>query len=177
MKKTLLIFFSLISISCAFNSTTPEYIPAWWQKEETGTICSYGTGVHDKEHIARLAAQNDAYYKFPPIITKYLNDYVAQYCIEPGDDMIQKELDRIFLNFNNYYMNIKSPAMTLGYSEAIRMKIKGKTHYKYFVQLLISESDLKAAFVEYLQTTDLYILPKLRILLKNASGSFSPSCS
>ncbi|MCF7793020.1 MAG: hypothetical protein K9N09_03800 [Candidatus Cloacimonetes bacterium] len=166
MKKIIPVLISQILISCYFNSQNREYLPVWWEKEEPGYVCSYGIGVNDKEHIARLAAQNDAYYNYPDIITKYMNDFVAKNCIEPGDEQIQKKLDRIFLNFNNYYTNIKSPAISVGLSESIELRLKGKKHFKYFVQLQISDTDLHAAFVEYLETSDLYILPKLRLVLK-----------
>lgn len=159
--------FTIFISTCSFFSQSKEYFPVWWQEEQTELICSYGIGIHHQQHISRLAAQNNAYYEFPEIISKYLNDYVATNCIEPGDEQIQKELDRIFQNFNNYYINIESTDISLGFSEQIELKIKGKKSYKNFVQLHINNKDLHKAFVKFLETSDLYILPKLRNILKD----------
>ncbi|HPR18755.1 MAG TPA: hypothetical protein PLD62_10975 [Candidatus Cloacimonadota bacterium] len=166
MKKINLIWiFLLLLISCAVNKV--EYFPIWWQTETEGVVTGYGTGANDLENIAKLAAQNDAYNQFTKVIIKYLNDYVATNCIEPGDEQIQRELDRIFLSFTKHFQSLTTPKITIGNSEATSIKIDGKIHLKYFVSLQIQQSEIRADFVDFLDTSDLYISPKLRSVLRN----------
>jgi hypothetical protein len=166
MKKILIILSLIIFISCSINKQETEYYPFWWEQDVEGQISSFGIGVNKEDNTSRFASQNDAYHRLPGKIAIYLNDYVSENCIEPGDTQIQKELDRIFRHYLKYFNSIEKPDIKLDQCEFKRIKIEGKNSIKYFTRIYVTQEFLHASFVEFLDTTDLYILPKLRSVLK-----------
>jgi len=56
--------------------------------------------------------------------------------------------------------------ISIGESEFVRVKIAGKNNIDYFMRLFVIKKDLHAKFIEFLDTSDYYILPKLRIVLR-----------
>jgi hypothetical protein len=160
-------FLLLITLSsCSWTQKQGDYYPDWWLEHEEGRISFYGIGSHDQQHIARLAAQNDAFQKIRNPIFLHLNTYVAENCIEPGDEEIQKELDRIFLNFCNYLINLENPEIILNKAEVNKMKVSGEIKFTYFVQMQINQNNLHKSMLNYLKTSDLYIHPSLKMVLK-----------
>ncbi len=163
MKKTILLLVILITISCAANKQADHTIPVWWNIQKEGYIISCAEAQNPEEHMAKLAANNIAFQTYPIKINKYLNNYVAENCITPGDDVIQAELDKIFKHFTNYLINIAEVQIEMG--ETSTIPVKG-SQVKYFVQLKIEQKYLHGEFVEFLETSDLYINLKLRAVLK-----------
>ena len=159
MKKTILLFMILITISCAINKSA---MPAWWNVEAEGYIISCAEAENPEEYLAKLAAKNIAFQTYPIKINKYLNEYVAENCIAPGDKTIQAELDKVFSHFTNYLMNIADVKIEIG--ETNTLQIKGKT--RYFVQLKIEHKYLHREFIEFLTTSDLYMNLKLKAVLR-----------
>lgn len=162
MKNPILLLIILITISCAVNQPTRLTKPLWWNAPEEGYVISCAEAQNPEEYMAKLAANNIAFQTYPIKINKYLNNYVAENCITPGDEMIQAELDKVFKHFTNYLMNIADVRIEIG--ETYIIPIKGKV--KYFVQLKIKHKFLHGEFVEFLETSDLYINLKLRAVLK-----------
>ena len=162
MKKPILLFIILITISCAANKQVTPAIPVWYNAPEEGYVISCAEAQNPEEHMAKLAANNIAFQTYPIKINKYLNSYVAENCITSGDEKIQAELDEVFKHFTNYLMNIADVQIELG--ETYIIPIKGKV--KYFVQLKIEQKYLHGKFVEFLETSDLYMNLKLRAVLK-----------
>jgi len=162
MKKTILLLVILITISCAANRQIKPSIPVWFNAQEDGFIISCAEAQNPEEHMAKLAANNIAFQTYPIKINKYLNNYIAENCIAPGDEAIQAELDKVFKHFTNYLMNIANVKIEMG--ETYIIPIKGKV--RYFVQLKIEQKYLHGEFVEFLETSDLYMNLKLRAVLK-----------
>ena len=162
MKKIILLLITLITISCTVNKQIKPIIPVWYNAQEEGYIISCAEAESYEEYLAILAAKNIAFQTYPIKITKYLNNYVAENCITPGDDMIQAELDKVFNHFTNYLINIADVQIEMG--ETYTVPIKGNV--KYFVQLKIEQKYLHGEFVKFLGTSDLYINLKLRAVLK-----------
>ncbi|MCK5050254.1 MAG: hypothetical protein KAS53_00850 [Candidatus Cloacimonetes bacterium] len=163
MKKVILLFIIFVTISCAVNKKVTPTIPVWWNIQKEGYILSYAEAESYEEYLAKLAANNIAFQTYPIKINKYLNNYVAVNCITPGDEDIQKELDKVFNHFTNYLMNVADVQMELG--EIYIIPIRGKS-VRCFVQLKIEQKYLHGKFVEFLETSDLYINLKLRAVLK-----------
>lgn len=164
-----IISFALIMIilsACSLSNQSAQQFPAWWQEQEPGQICSYGFAVHQEENIARLAAQNDAFHNFKGLIMIHLNSYVAENCIEPGDELIQAELQKIFQYFINYLMNLDQPAIEMGESSFDHSRIKTNKVVRCYAQLKMEQRYLHNEFVEFLATADFYIAPKLRSVLR-----------
>jgi len=162
MKKVILLLITLITISCSINKQDKPAIPLWFNAQEDGYIISCAEAENFEEYLAKLAAKNIAFQTYPVKINKYLNNYVAENCIAPGDEVIQAELDKIFTHFTNYLMNIAEVQIVMG--ETYTVIIKGKL--KCFVQLKIEQKYLHGEFVEFLETSDLYMNLKLRNVLK-----------
>lgn len=162
MKKIILLLIILITISCAVNKQGNPEIPVWWKVQEEGYIISYAETESYEEYLAKLAAKNIAFQTYPIKINKYLNNYVAENCIATEDEMIQVELDKVFNHFTNYLMNIADIRIEMGKTYTI--PIKGKV--RCFVQLKVKQKYLHGKFVEFLDTSDLYINLKLRAVLK-----------
>ena len=168
MKK--LIFFAflifLILISCSINKQESKYYPIWWDQQAEGEISSFGRGIHEDEKTSRFIAQNDAFQKISGQIAFHLNQYVSENCIAPGDEQIQNELDKIFRRFMSYFKNIEKPEISIGESEFVSIKIKRKSNIEYFTQLYVEKKYVHASFVEFLDTADFYINPKLMNVLR-----------
>ena len=162
MKKIILLLIIIITISCAVNKQVKPAIPVWWKIQEEGYVISCAEAESYEEYLAKLAAKNIAFQTYPIKINKYFNNYVAENCIAPGDEAIQAELDKVFKHFTNYLMNIADVQIEMG--ETHTVLIKGKV--KCFVQLKIEQKYLHGEFVEFLETSDLYINLKLRAVLK-----------
>ena len=158
----LLLLVILITVSCAVNKQIASAIPVWYNAPEEGYVISCAEAQNPEEHMAKLAANNIAFQTYPIKINKYLNKYVAENCITPGDEAIQAELDEVFKHFTNYLMNIADVKIEMG--ETYIIPIKGKV--RYFVQLKIEQKYLHGEFVEFLETSDLYMNLKLRAVLK-----------
>ena len=158
----LLLLVILITVSCMVNKQVTPVIPVWYNAPEEGYVISCAEAQNPEEHMAKLAANNIAFQTYPIKINKYLNNYVAENCITPGDEVIQMELDKVFKHFTNYLMNIADVQIEIG--ETYIIPIKGKV--KYFVQLKIEQKYLHGEFVEFLETSDLYMNLKLRAVLK-----------
>ena len=107
---TILIF--AIQTSCSINKQESNFTPNWWQLQEENSISSFGKGINKDEKTARFAAQNDAFKKISRQIVFHLNQHVAENCIASGDEVIQKELDKIFRYFVNYFNNIEKPEIS-----------------------------------------------------------------
>ena len=163
MKKVILLLIILITISCSLNKQAESTIPLWYNAPEDGFIVSCAEAENPEEYMAKLAAKNIAFQTYPVKINKYLNNYVADNCITAGDEMIQAELDKVFKHFTNYLMNIADVKIEMGETHTI--PIKG-SHVRYFVQLKIEQKYLHGEFANFLETSDLYIIPKLRVVLK-----------
>ena len=159
-----ILIFSILT-SCSQNKQQKSY-PYWWKLSVENEISSYGFGIHSDEKTARFAAQNSAYQQLSGQIGNYLNKYVAENCIASGDEVIQKELDKIFTHFIKYFKNIEKPEISIGESESVKIKINKKQNIEYFVRLYINEKYVHTKFVEFLDTSDLYMNPKLRSVLK-----------
>ncbi|MEA2096860.1 MAG: hypothetical protein U9P73_09250 [Candidatus Cloacimonadota bacterium] len=163
MKKIILLLIILITISCTVNKQVKPAIPVWWKVQEEGYVISCAEAENPEEHMAKLAANNIAFQTYPIKVNKYLNNYVAENCITPGDDMIQAELDKVFKHFTNYLMNIADVQIEMGEQSTIQTK---GGMIKCFVQLKIEQKYLHGEFVEFLETSDLYMNLKLRAVLK-----------
>ena len=164
MKKPILLLVILITISCSMvKRQTEPAIPVWYNAPEEGYVISCAEADNPEEYMAKLAAKNIAFQTYPVKIDKYLNNYVAENCIAAGDEVIQKELDKVFKHFTNYLMNIADVQIEMG--ETYIIPVKG-SHVKYFVQLKIEQKYLHGEFVKFLETSDLYINLKLRAVLK-----------
>lgn len=165
MCKSLIILLLIIltTISCSVNKQATQTIPVWWNVQEEGYVISCAEAENPEEHMAKLAAKNIAFQTYPTKIHKHLNNYVAENCITQGDGAIQTELDKVFKHFTNYLMNIADVRIELG--ELSIIPIKGKS-VKCFVQLKIKQKYLHGEFVEFLETSNLYINLKLRAVLK-----------
>jgi len=163
MNKVILLLIILITISCAVNERVNPAIPVWWNVQEEGYVISCAEAESYEEYLAKLAAKNIAFQTYPTKIHKYLNNYVAKNCIAPGDEIIQAELDKVFKHFTNYLMNVADVRIEMGETSVIPVKGKGKRCY---VQLKIEQKYLHGEFVEFLETSDLYINLKLRNVLK-----------
>ena len=163
MKKVILIFIILITISCAVNKQANPAIPLWYNAPEEGYVISCAEAESYEEYLAKLAAKNIAFQTYPIKINKYLNNYVAENCIAAGDEVIQKELDKVFKLFTNYLMNIADVQIEMG--ETYIIPVKG-SQIKYFVQLKIEQKYLHEEFIVFLETSDLYMNLKLRNALK-----------
>ena len=159
----ILLLIILITISCAVIKQATQTIPVWYNVTEEGFIISCAEAESYEEYLAKLAAKNIAFQTYPIKINKYLNNYVAENCIAPGDEIIQAELDKVFKHFTNYLMNIADVQIELG--ELSIIPIKGKS-VKCFVQLKIEQKYLHEEFIEFLETSDLYFNFKLRAVLK-----------
>ena len=160
---TILIF--LILTSCSQNKLEKSY-PYWWKLSVENEISSFSSGIHSDEKTAKFAAQNLAYRQLSGQIGDYLNKYVAENCIVPGDEVIQKELDKIFTHYISYFKNIEKPEISIGESESVKIKINKKQNIEYFVRLYVDEKYVHTKFAEFLDTSDLYINPRLREVLK-----------
>ena len=163
MRKLIILIIILITISCVVNKQNKPAIPIWYNAQEEGYVISCAEAENPEEHMAKLAAKNIAFQTYPFKINKYLNNYVAENCITAGDEVIQAELDKIFKHFTNYLMNIADVKIEMG--ETHTFLVKG-SQVKYFVQLKIEQKYLHGEFVEFLETSDLYINLKLRAVLK-----------
>jgi len=164
MNKIIILLVTLITISCSMvTKQTEPTIPIWYNTMEEGYVISCAEAENPDEYLARLAAKNIAFQTYPAKIQKHLNDYVAENCITPGDEKIQAELDKIFTHFMNYLMNVEEPKMEMGESSVIKVPGKG---IRCYVQLKMEKPYLHAKFVEFLETSDLYINLKLRNILK-----------
>ncbi len=163
MKKINLLLIILITIACAVNKQADLAIPVWYNAQEEGFVISCAEAQNPEEYMAKLAANNIAFQTYPNKINKYLNSYVAENCIAPGDEDIQKELDKVFKHFINYLMNIANVQIEMGETHTI--PVKG-SQVKYFVQLKIEKKYLHGKFVEFIETSDLYMNLKLRAVLK-----------
>ena len=163
MKKTILLLITLITISCALNQPTRLANPLWFNAPEEDYVISCAEANNPDEYLAKLAAKNIAFQTYPIKISKHLNNYVAENCIAPGDEMIQAELNKVFKHFTNYLMNIADVRIEMG--ENYTIPVKG-SHVRCFVQLKIEQKYLHGEFVEFLETSDLYINLKLRTVLK-----------
>ena len=163
MNKLLIFLTILITISCTVNKQVKPAIPVWWNAPEDGFIVSCAEAQNPEEHMAKLAANNIAFQTYPIKINKYLNNYVAENCIAPGDEDIQAELDKVFKHFTNYLMNVADVQMEMGETHTI--PVKG-SQVKYYVQFKIEQKYLHGEFVEFLETSDLYMSLKLRAVLK-----------
>ena len=159
-----ILIFSLLA-SCSHNKQLKSY-PYWWNLSVENEISSYGSGIYSDEKTAKFTAQNSAYQQFSGQIGNHLNKYVAENCIASGDEVIQKELDKIFTHFISYFKNIEKPEISIGESESVIIKINKKQNIKYFVRLYIDEKYVHTKFVEFLDKSDLYMNPKLREVLK-----------
>jgi hypothetical protein len=169
MKKLIFYFLVIVclcAISCSINKQTARFLPLWWDQPVEGEISSFGSGIHPDEKTARFAAQNDAYQKINGKIAGYLNQHIANNCIESGDEQLQTELDKIFRHFLNYFANLKKPEITSGEDEFVRITVDRKNSIEYFTRLYLDNKYVNAEFVEFLETSDIYILPKLRNVLK-----------
>ncbi len=163
MKKAISLLIILITISCTVNKQVKLAVPVWWKVPEEGYVISCAEAENPDEYLARLAAKNIAFQTYPIEINKYLNNYVADNCITPGDENIQAELDKVFKYFTNYMMNVAEVKIIKGEESVIQVSGKGKRCY---VQLKIEQEYLHRKFVEFLETSDLYINRKLRAILK-----------
>jgi len=164
MNKIFLILIVLITISCSMVKKQIEpTVPIWYNAMEEGYVISCAEAESPDEYLARLAAKNIAFQIYPTKIIKHLNDYVSENCITPGDETIQAELDKIFNHFTKYLMNVEEPKMEMGGSAVIKVKGKG---VRCYVQLKMEQPYLHAKFVEFLETSDLYMNPSLRNILK-----------
>ena len=163
MNKILIFLIILITISCAVNKQEIQTIPSWFNVIEKGYVISCAEAESYEGYLARLAAKNIAFQTYPIKINKYLNNYVADNCIAPGDEVIQAELDKLFKHFTNYLMNIADVRIEMCETFVIPVKGKGKRCY---VQLKIEQKYLHGKFVEFLETSDLYINLRLRNVLK-----------
>jgi len=165
MNKILLILIVLITISCSMVKKPVEpTIPIWYNAMEEGYVISCAEAENPDEYLARLAAKNIAFQAYPNKIQKHLNEYVAENCITPGDEQIQAELDKVFNHFIRHLMNVAEPKMEMG--ESTVMKVPGKG-MRCYAQLKMEQSYLHAEFVNFLETSDLYMNPKLRNILKD----------
>jgi len=163
MKNPILLFITIIIISCSVNQQLDHVKPLWFNAPEDGFIVSCAEAENPDEYLARLAAKNIAFQTYPIKINKYLNSYVAENCISQGDEVIQKELDKIFNHFINYLINIADVEIEMG--EVYVTSIRGKGE-RCYVQLKIEQKYLHGKFVEFLETSDLYMNLKLRAILK-----------
>ena len=163
MKSSIILFITLIIISCSVNKKLDHVKPLWFNAPEDGYIISCAEAENPDEYLARLAAKNIAFQTYPIEINKYLNNYVADNCITPGDENIQAELDKVFKYFTNYMMNVAEVKIIKGEESVIQVPGKGNRCY---VQLKIKQEYLHGKFVEFLETSDLYINRKLRAVLK-----------
>ncbi|MDP8267894.1 MAG: hypothetical protein P9L97_04120 [Candidatus Tenebribacter davisii] len=164
MKKNILLLITIITISCSMVKKQTELaIPVWYKAQVEGYVISCAEAENPDEYLARLAAKNIAFQTYPTKIQKHLNDYVAENCITPGDETIQAELDKIFNHFTKYLMNVEEPKMEMG--ESVVIKVKGKG-VRCYVQLKMEQPYLHAKFVQFLETSDLYMIPSLRNILK-----------
>ena len=163
MKSSIILFITLIIISCSVNKKLDHVKPLWFYAPEDGYIISCAEAENPDEYLAKLAAKNIAFQTYPIEINKYLNNYVADNCITPGDENIQAELDKVFKHFTNYMMNVADVKIIKGEESVIQVPGKGKRCY---VQLKIEQKYLHGEFVEFLETSDLYINRKLRAVLK-----------
>ncbi|MDO9577334.1 MAG: hypothetical protein Q7J16_05575 [Candidatus Cloacimonadales bacterium] len=161
----IIVVFSILN-SCSINKQEAKFFPLWWQQQDKESISSFGQGINADEKTARFAAQNDAYKKISGQAAYYLNQHVAENCIAPGDKQIQNELDNIFRHFMNYFNNIEKPEITIGESEFVRVTIDRKNKIEYFIRLYVESKYVHSKFVEFLDTTDRYMNPKLRAVLK-----------
>jgi len=159
----LLLLIILVTISCTTNKQVKPSIPVWFNAPEDGFIISCAEAESPDEYLARLAAKNIAFQTYEIKINKYLNSYVAENCITPGDEMIQAELDKIFTHFTNYLINITDVQIIKGEESVVQVPGKGERCY---VQLKIEQKYLHGKFVEFLETSDLYMNLKLRNVLK-----------
>jgi len=162
MKNPILLFITLIIISCSVNKQLDTVKPLWFNAQEDGFIISCAEAENPDEYLARLAAKNIAFQTYPIKINNYLNSYVAENCITPGDEDIQKELDKVFNHFTNYLMNVADVQMELGEVHVTSIRGKGERCY---VQLKIEQKYLHGTFVEFLKTSDLYMNLKLKAVL------------
>lgn len=163
MKKIVILLIIHITISCSMVKKPAEpVVPIWYNMSEQGYVISCAEAENPEEYMAKLAANNIAFQIYPIKVNKYLNNYVAENCITPGDEVIQAELDKVFKHFTNYVLNIADVKIEIG--ETYTVPIKGKV--KYFVQLKIEQKYLHGEFVEFLETSDLYINLKLKAVLK-----------
>ena len=163
MKNPILLFITIIIISCSVNQQLDHVKPLWFNAPEDGYIISCAEAESYEEYLAKLAANNIAFQTYPNKINKYLNNHVAENCIAPGDELIQAELDKIFKHFTNYLMNITDVQIELG--EVYVASISGKGE-RCYVQLKIDQKYLHGKFVEFIETSDLYINLKLKAVLK-----------
>ncbi|MDP8202519.1 MAG: hypothetical protein P9M11_10330 [Candidatus Tenebribacter burtonii] len=163
MNKIFLILIVLLSISCSMiKKQTEPTVPIWYKVQEEGYVISCAEAESYEEYLAKLTAKNIAFQTYPIKIEKYLNNYVADNCITSGNNAIQAELDKVFKHFTNYLMNIADVQIELG--EVYTIPIKG-SHVKCYVQLKIEQKFLHQEFVEFLETSDLYVNLKLRNIL------------
>ncbi len=164
MKIPILLFITLITISCSIVKKPAEStIPIWYNALEEGFVISCAEAESYEEYLAKLAAKNIAFQTYPVKINKYLNNYVAENCIAPGDEVIQAELNKIFKHFTNYLMNVADVEIEMG--EVYVTSIRGKGE-RCYVQLKIKQKYLHGEFVEFLATSDLYMNLKLKAVLK-----------
>jgi hypothetical protein len=163
MNKNLLFLITIVTITCTMNKQAAPTIPFWYNAQEEGYVISCAEAENSEEFLAKLAAKNIAFQTYPTKIHKHLNNYVADNCITPGDEAIQAELDKVFKHFTNYLMNIADVQIELG--ETYTLPIKGKV--KCFVQLKIEQKYLHVEFIDFLETSDLYMNLKLKAVLKN----------
>jgi hypothetical protein len=164
MNKSLLVSIIILTLSCSMVKKQSEpTIPIWFNAMEEGYVISCAEAENPDEYLAKLAAKNIAFQTYPIKINKYLNNYVAENCITPGDEVIQDELDKVFKHFTNYLMNIADVKIEMGKTYTFPVK---ESQVKYFVQLKIEQKYLHKEFVMFLETSDLYINLKLRTVLK-----------
>jgi len=163
MYKIFIILLLLITISCSVNKQADPAIPVWYKVHEEGYVISCAEADNPNESLARLTAKNIAFQTYSIKIIEHLNSYVAENCIRPGDETIQTELDKVFKYFTNYLVNIADTQIEMG--EIYTISIKGRV--KCYVQLKVEQKLLHEEFIEFLETSDLYINLKLRSILKN----------
>ena len=164
MKIIVVFFIVFITISCSMVKKPVEpVIPIWYNALVDGFVVSCAEAENPDEYLAKLAAKNIAFQTYPIKINKYLNNYVAENCIAPGDEVIQTELDKIFNHFTNYLINIADVEIEM--SEVYITSIRGKGE-RCYVQLKIEQKYLHGKFIEFLETSDLYMNLKLKSVLK-----------
>lgn len=162
MKNLLILLMLIIITSCSVNKQLDHAKPLWFNAQVDGFIVSCAEAENPDEYLARLAAKNIAFQTYSITINKYLNSYVAENCITPGDETIQAELDKVFNHFTNYLMNVADVQMEMGEVFVTPIRGKGKRCY---VQLKIEQKYLHEEFVEFLKTSDLYMNLKLKAVL------------
>jgi len=165
MNKIVLLIIIIISISCSMLKKQAEpTTPIWFNTSEEGYVISCAEAENPDANLARLAAKNIAFQAYPNKIQKYLNNYVAENCISPGNEKIQAELDKVFNYFIRHLMNVEELKIEMGESSVIKVPGKG---VRCYAQLKMEQTYLHAEFVEFLETSDLYMNLKLRNVLKN----------